>query len=269
MSSEPSEPSSEPSPELLDFGSWGAEGPRVLLVHGSLVDGPKTWLRQRDLGLRWSVDVVQRRGFGASPPSTGDDFEQDALDLLALIGDRPAHLVGHSYGAIACLSAAIREPSSVASLTLVEPTCVGVVDDPRVRAAVDVIRAWWRDRPADPQDFLAGYAGLLGIRVPRIDGAGPGAEALRRAVTLLRECREPWGAEGSALACERVREAGVPTLVITGGHSAPLDAVGAAVAARTGGRHEVLEGAGHAVQMLGTPFNDTLEAHLAAEPARR
>ncbi|HTK63234.1 MAG TPA: alpha/beta hydrolase [Pseudonocardia sp.] len=243
--------------DRLELLRWGGRGPRVLLVHGSLVDGPRTWAAQRPLGEHRRVEVVQRRGFGAGPPADGDDFERDAEDLLALLADGPAHLVGHSYGAIGCLAAAIRAPHLVTSLTLVEPTCVGISDDPGLLAAVEVIKGWWKDRPADLAEFLTGYSRLLGIRVPRFDRDD---REMARAVELLRECRAPWDTD---LPCERVREAGVPTLVVSGGHSPPLDAVSAVAAARTGGKHVVLTGAGHAVQFLGPAFNEVLEEMLS------
>lgn len=44
----------------------------------------------------------------------------DSQDLAALLGDG-AHLVGHSYGAIAALLAAALRPKAVWSLTITEP----------------------------------------------------------------------------------------------------------------------------------------------------
>jgi hypothetical protein len=67
---------------------------------------------------------------------------------------------------------------------------------------------------------------------------------------------------------EHIAEAGIPTLVISGGHAPALDAVSAAVARRTGGKHTVIASKGHAVQRAGRAFNRALEDHLLTARAR-
>jgi pimeloyl-ACP methyl ester carboxylesterase len=192
----------------LEIISWGS-GESVLLVHGSQLDGPSTWSRQRPLSERWELRIVQRRGFGSSPATEGEDFERDADDLCALLRD-PAHVVAHSYGAIGALLAATRRPGAVRSLTLVEPTSVTAgMDDPEVAKAIGSIADWWLHAPRDPAKFLAGYSALLGVRVPDLD---EGPAGLRDASRYLRHCRPPWTAE---VPWERIDEAGIPTLVIS------------------------------------------------------
>jgi pimeloyl-ACP methyl ester carboxylesterase len=244
----------------LEIITWGS-GESVLLVHGSLLDGPATWAHQRPLSARWELRIVQRRGFGASPASEGEDFEHDAADLCHLLGE-PAHVVAHSYGAIGALLAATRRPDAVRSLTLVEPTTVTAgMDDPEIAEAIGSIADWWLQAPRDRAEFLAGYSALLGVRVPRVDGRPPG---LREAARYLRHCRPPWTAE---VRWELVAQAGIPTLVISGGHTPALDAVAAAVARRTGGVHAVIASTGHAVQRSAGAFNRALEKHLLAAHA--
>jgi len=247
----------------LEIITWGS-GDRVLLVHGSLFDGPTTWAQQRPLSERWCLNVVQRRGFGSSRPADGEDFEHDADDLCALLAD-PAHVVAHSYGTIGALLAAARRPRAVRSLTLIEPTVVSAgMDDPEVADAVARIADWWLGAPQDPAEFLAGYSALLGVRVPDL---GDGRRGLRHAARFLRSCRPPWTAE---VPFERVAEARIPALVLSGGHSPALDAVAATVAWKTGGKHTVIPGAGHAIQRAADVFNPELERHLLraqGEPA--
>jgi pimeloyl-ACP methyl ester carboxylesterase len=243
------------SASRLEVITWGS-GDRVLLVHGSLADGPGTWGRQRPLSEGWELEVVQRRGFGASPPTKGEDFEHDADDVCALLSS-PAHVVAHSYGAIGAALAAVRRPRKVRSLTLVEPTAVtAAMEDPVVAEAIGAIGDWWLHAPRDRAKFLAGYGALLGVRAP---GLRDGPSGLRGAAEYLRHCRPPWTAE---VAWEDIAVARIPTLVISGGHSPALDAVAAAIARRTGGQHTVVAGAGHAVPRAATGFNRALEAHL-------
>jgi pimeloyl-ACP methyl ester carboxylesterase len=244
----------------LEIITWGS-GERVLLVHGSLLDGPATWAHQRPLAERWELLVVQRRGFGSSPATDGEDFEHDANDLCDLLRE-PAHVVAHSYGAIGALLAAIRRPRAVRSLTLVEPTAVTAgMDEPEVARAIGAIGDWWLHAPRDPAKFLADYSALLGVRVPETDD---GPAGLREAARYLRHCRPPWTAE---VPWEHLAEAAIPTLVISGGHAPALDAVAVAVARRTGGEHVVVASSGHAVQRSAGAFNRALEDHLLA--ARR
>jgi pimeloyl-ACP methyl ester carboxylesterase len=255
------QPSRDPR-RPLDVVSWGtAAGARVLLVHGSLLDGPATWAHQQPMSARWRMLVVQRRGFGSSPAGAGEDFERDADDLCELLGE-PAHVVGHAYGAIGALIAATRRPRSVRSLTLIEPTCIRAeMQEPEIAAAAGAIADWWMEAPTDKAEFLAAYGALIGVRVPALDG---GRRALREAARFLRSCRPPWTAE---LPFEEVGHARIPTLVVSGGHSPALDAVAASIARSTGGRHKVIAGAGHAVQRAAGAFNPALEAHLLAAQA--
>jgi len=78
------------------------QGERLVFVHGSGGWGEESFAEQRELAAQFRVELVDRRGFGDSPSTSRVDWEVDARDLEALL-DLPAHLVGHSYGAIACL----------------------------------------------------------------------------------------------------------------------------------------------------------------------
>jgi pimeloyl-ACP methyl ester carboxylesterase len=78
------------------------EGPRILFVHGSISGGAATWKAQYPLADRWTLVILDRRGFGESPPANGEDFEVDARDIAEALGDG-AHLVAHSYGGVGAL----------------------------------------------------------------------------------------------------------------------------------------------------------------------
>jgi pimeloyl-ACP methyl ester carboxylesterase len=49
-------------------------------------------------------------------------------ELLAQLSDRPAHLVGYSYGGWVAMNQAIREPGRVASITLLDPAGLTKLD---------------------------------------------------------------------------------------------------------------------------------------------
>jgi len=71
---------------------------RVVLVHGSVVNGRATWSAQRPLAERFELVVLDRPGLPPNPPAERVDFEPDATLVAELLraGD---HLVGHSYPA--------------------------------------------------------------------------------------------------------------------------------------------------------------------------
>src|SRR5438309_8851657 len=102
--------------DVLTLGS----GPRVVLVHGSVVEARRTWRHQLGLAERWSLLIPNRPGFAGSPPLPRGDFEAEAPLIAELLGEG-AHLVGHSYGAVIALLAAALRPEAVWSLTVSEP----------------------------------------------------------------------------------------------------------------------------------------------------
>ena len=105
----------------LHVRTWG-DGPRALLVHGSMSFGDLAFSEQRPLADRWRLDVARparvRRKPGSRP--AGWTSTTDARDVAALL-DEPAHLVGHSYGGVVCLLAAALRPEGARSLTVIEP----------------------------------------------------------------------------------------------------------------------------------------------------
>jgi pimeloyl-ACP methyl ester carboxylesterase len=175
--------------------------------------------------------------------STGGDdpaaYEIPALagDLLDLIGDEPAHVVGHSFGGLVSRAAAIRDPSRFRSLTLLDsgPSAI-----PGLRAmTLEVMRpvlvegghpAVWQymentELPAEVAEFThrrfhsSSQAGLLVM--------------------------------GDALLAEpdrthELRGTGLPMLVAHGERDdAWPPEVQAAMALQLGARHEVIAGAAH------------------------
>ncbi|HET6728206.1 MAG TPA: hypothetical protein VFG96_02240 [Jiangellaceae bacterium] len=60
--------------------TWG-HGDPVVMVHGSGPSwGEETWAEQRSLSDAYRLLLIDRRGFGDSPPAEGEDFGVDAED---------------------------------------------------------------------------------------------------------------------------------------------------------------------------------------------
>ena len=60
-----------------------------------------------------------------------------------------------------------------------------------------------------------------------------------------------------------------PKLVVSGGHSVPFDAVCDVLERDLPAERVVIAGRGHAVQMIGEPFNERLAAFIEAAEAAR
>jgi pimeloyl-ACP methyl ester carboxylesterase len=231
------------------------DGVPVVLVHGSLATGAEEWPAQRPLadeGFR--LLVLDRRGYGRSPVADGEDFVRDGDDIAALLGDG-AHLVGHSYGGLGALLAAARRPDATLSLALLEPATFALAQhDLSARALVREVRTLWdQDLPAE--DWVVRFLRLIGSNP---DALSP--ELIAAAVALMpvfRRGRPIWTGD---LPLAELAAARFPKLVVSGGHSAGLDAMCDDLAERIGASRAVAAGAGHEIQFTGRPVNDLLLA---------
>jgi pimeloyl-ACP methyl ester carboxylesterase len=234
--------------------------PRVLLVHGSVVNGDATWAAQRPLEGRFDLVVPNRRGFPPGPDVESVDFEDEAVWLDAFL-EPEAHLVGHSYGGVIALLAAARRPELVRSLTVIEPPALAVArGDPAVDAFVARSTGLWESGPREPEAFLRGFLAAVNAPAPR----GAFSPALLQGARTLMVERYPWTAE---IPLDELAAAPFPKLVVSGAHSEPFDVVCDVLEERLGAERAVLPGAGHAVQLLREPFNDVLADFVARAEA--
>lgn len=104
---------------------WGGGGEPLVLLHGGF-DSSDTLLGALGPGLaeRFRVVAFDRRGHGRTadtdaPFSYADMAAEAAGVLEAVVGGRPAHLVGYSSGGIVALLVALRRPDLVRTLVLV------------------------------------------------------------------------------------------------------------------------------------------------------
>lgn len=143
----------------------GAGAP-VLFVHGSASDA-RTWEAQiGPVAKTFEAIVYSRRHHRPNPdiaPGGIYAMAEHVEDLLAVIealGRGAVHLVGHSYGGVLALIAAIRRPGQVASLVLEEPPAFNIwVSDPPCPA--ELLRLMLR-RPRLALALLAFGARVIG-----------------------------------------------------------------------------------------------------------
>jgi pimeloyl-ACP methyl ester carboxylesterase len=231
------------------------DGPRVVLVHGSIVGGERTWRRQLSLAERWSLVIPNRPGFAASPPLERGDFEAEAPLIADLLADG-AHLVGHSYGAVIALLAAALRPEAVLSLTVSEPGALGVAAG---HPAADAMRADGERMYAarlDPRDFLLMFRSGVSSTHETPDEL---PEELERGALHARDERPPWEAD---VPLDQLAAAPFPSLVISGGHSEAFEVVCDTIAEAIGAERAVIPGRGHTIPATGAAYNERLERFL-------
>jgi pimeloyl-ACP methyl ester carboxylesterase len=248
---------------------WGS-GERVVCVHGSLSWGTFAFRAQRPLAEDRLLVLPDRRGYGASAANGPADFEVDAKDIAALLGDR-AHLVGHSYGAVVALLAAARRPDAVRTLTVVEPAALAVArGDTAVEELIGALTDLNAAAPGlTPAEFGLRFLEALGYRRgvdmpanPRLTRASSSA-----AKATMTE-RPPWHAE---IPLDALASAGCPVLVVSGrwdNLAAGEEAVGRrafgavcdVLTQALNARRVVIDGWAHGCQYSGKPFNDAVRS---------
>ncbi len=224
--------------------------PRVVLVHGSVVNGETTWAAQRPLAERFELVVPNRRGFPPGPDVEWVDFEDEAVWLEPFL-EPAAHLVGHSYGGVISLLAAARRPKLLRSLTVIEPPCLAVARGNPVVDAYEARSELLWDDVGEPAAFLRAFLEGVGAPVP----PGEFSPALLQGARTLIVERHPWVAE---IPLDALSATPFPKLVVSGAHSEPFDIVCDVLEQRLEAERAVLPGAGHSVQRLGGPFNAVL-----------
>jgi pimeloyl-ACP methyl ester carboxylesterase len=97
-----------------------AGAPRVVLVHGAM-DRAGGFVKLLRRVAHLDVTRYDRRGYGASRPGRlNRTIGGHVDDLLTVIGDEPATVVGHSLGGIVALAAAARRPDLIPSVAAFE-----------------------------------------------------------------------------------------------------------------------------------------------------
>jgi pimeloyl-ACP methyl ester carboxylesterase len=189
------------------------EGPSILFVHGlgGTSNSFQTLLGALEGFRRLRVDLP---GSGRSPrpfsPLSIDGFVGALEDVIATLGAAPAHVVGHSMGALVCQHLASRRPELVKSLALFGP-----VVEPN-----EGMRQRLKDRAV-----AARRDGLLGIADAALGGLSSTSKSANPvAAAFVRESHMRQEEEGFAQTCEALA-AGQPadlrflrcrTLIVTG-----------------------------------------------------
>ncbi|MGC2636757.1 MAG: alpha/beta hydrolase [Acidobacteriaceae bacterium] len=239
---------------------WRAgAGPPLLLVHGGLCDHMAWYFVEPLLAQHFTVWSYDRRGHGRSgdtPPHSVAREVQDVIAVLSAIGE-PAHLLGHSAGAILALEAAARiagfAPPALLSLILYDPPFV--VEGARERPDPRIL--------AQMENLLAAGEADLALRIairetvdlsdPEIDAmqAGSGWDHLR---ACARAIPNDWKIWDERLLPDTLRSIRTRALLLMGSASPAWIRAGtqAVLAALPNATLVILEGQGHSA-MIAAP----------------
>ena len=110
--------------------SGGGDGALVVMVHGTMDRSTGFAAVRRALADLGTI-VYDRRGYGRSRHlEPAPDLDAGVDDLLALCADRPALVVGHSFGGCIALRAAQVDPDVVRAVVVYEPPLPWLVEWP-------------------------------------------------------------------------------------------------------------------------------------------
>jgi pimeloyl-ACP methyl ester carboxylesterase len=196
------------------------EGPALLLVHGTTSDHRRWAGISPRLEDRFTVYAMDRRGRGASGDGAEYALMREAEDIVAVVRaiDEPVSILGHSYGALCSLEAALL--TAVQRLILYEPPIPTEVPlyapglPERMQTLIDAgewesaLEIMFRDVVRMPERELETYR-----RLPKW------TDRVRNAPTIPREMQVE---RTYAFDPGRYADLRVPTLLLLGGDSPPV-----------------------------------------------
>ncbi len=197
----------------------GGEGSPLMLVHGTSADHSRWKPVLPAFEEHFTVCAVDRRGRGGSGDSEAYSIEREFEDVAAVVDSlrEPVNLLGHSYGALCALEAALLT-SNVRKLVLYEPGMnvtgeqiypPGFIDrlDALLKAGDrdGVISTMFRDLVEMPQEEVEYLRSLPAWQ-----------ERVKAAHTVPRELRAD---EHYHFVSERFKDLSAPTLMLEGSDS--------------------------------------------------
>ncbi len=230
------------------------EGPPLVLVHGAAADRSRWAPVLPAFEQRFTVYAVDRRGRGGSGDSDDYAVQREFEDVAAVadaVGE-PAALLGHSYGALCALEAALIT-RNVRKLVLYDPGIEVVGEEIYPPEVIERLEALLEagDRDGVVATTMREVAGLPPETVEYMRSRPVWQARVDAAHTIPRELR---AVKAYKLDPERFEDLRVPTLLLSGGDSpaALRKAAEALDEMLPDSRLVVMPGQGHAAMDTGT-----------------
>jgi pimeloyl-ACP methyl ester carboxylesterase len=268
---------------LTRYRSWGGSGTPVVLVHGA-AESADTWQRVAPLlasGHRvLALDLV---GWGYSRRVAPYDLDHQTRQVLAFVSALGLHrplLVGHSSGAAVVAEAALREPSAVGGLMLLDGDALdtGAGEKSPMRFLVVPPYRTTLLRLVLGSDSLIRsiYDRACGPRCPRLDAAA--VDVWRRPFQVRGAETGLWDMLGEGVPglpvsrLERLRDVPIPRSVVFGARDTVFDPGSPQRTADTigAGRAVLIPAARHLTMISDPgPVAAAIEKLARTTPARR
>ncbi|WP_338727702.1 alpha/beta hydrolase [Haladaptatus sp. DJG-WS-42] len=222
-------------------------GPPLVLVHGTTADHTRWEPIRPALEEQFTVYAMDRRGRGESDDAPDYSLEREFDDVVAVIDSiaEPVVLLGHSYGALCSLEAALRT-DNVRKLILYEPPFLVEEGELTPAAMLAELHALV-ENGENEQALIRFFTDVAGMSLDEVDvlRAAPNWSArVSAAHTVVREEAAPGEYVFDA---DRLATLATPTLLLTGTESAPFlkDATAALAGVLPNCRVVTFEGHGH------------------------
>ena len=235
------------------------EGPPLVLVHGAAADRSRWSPVLPALEERFTVYAIDRRGRGGSGDADGYAIEREYEDVAAVVDSlgEPVNLLGHSYGALCALEAALLT-WNVRKLVLYDPGIEVAAQEIYPHEVIERLEALLEagDRAGIVVTTMREVAGLPPEVVEYMRSQPVWQARVAAAHTIPRELR---AVKAYRFDPERFRDLGMPTLLLSGGDSptALRKAAEAADEALPNSRLVVMPGQGHSAMDTGTDLFTT------------
>ena len=196
-------------------------GPPLVLVHGTTADH-STWADVRPfLADHFTVYAMDRRGRGESGDAEAYALEREAEDVVTVVDsiDDAVDLLGHSYGALCALEAALRT-DGLRRLVLYDPEVTAEVTPDDEQALAEIRNA----NDAGDQDealvvFYREIARLSAAEIEYLQSLPTWSQRVDAVHTVLRELEAEYAYDFEP---ERFHGMTTPTLLLVGEESSPL-----------------------------------------------
>lgn len=237
----------------------GGEGPPLVLIHGTAADHSRWAPVLPAFEQHFTVYAVDRRGRGGSGDLDGYAIEREFEDVAAVADslEEPVNLLGHSYGGLCALEAALLT-ENVGKLVLYDPGIEVAGEEISSHEVVERLEALLAegDRDGVVETTMREVAGLPPEVVEYMRSLPVWRARLDAAHTIPRELR---AVKAYRFDPERFENLGIPALVLNGGDSpAALRKAADAVDEALPDSHSVvMPGQGHSAMDTGTDLFTT------------
>jgi pimeloyl-ACP methyl ester carboxylesterase len=247
------------------------EGPPLVLVHGAAADHGRWRPVLPALEEHFTVYAVDRRGRGGSGDAAGYAIEREFEDVASVVASirQPVNLLGHSYGALCSLEAALLT-RNIRKLMLYEPAMHITGEKIHPPGTIERLKALLAegDRDGVVATTMREIAGLSPEQVEVLRTLPVWQARVAAAHTIPRELR---AFERYRFAPERFGDLRVPTLLLGGGESPSYMKVAneTVQGALPDSRIVVMPGQGHAAMDTGTDLFTAEVMRFLADEAQQ